>query len=189
MFTNGFKETADREVVVEDTSAEAFKVMLRYMYCERLVLPEGQDFQLIHHVLKLADYYQLFRLIDSCERHLIATIGLENVEIIARLANDYRMSDLISVVKAFLDTNFNHFLSSRDQSSLNSLNTSTDNLFFEIMTKNFRKTKLFFEPMTKTRTYCAGAKNSYGYQESSHYYYTPDAGQYSTFSFDKLHES
>ncbi|XP_054154123.1 speckle-type POZ protein-like [Oppia nitens] len=61
---------SNNKVVINDTTPEAFKVMLIFIYTERLVLSDGKDLNHIRDVLKLADRYQLKRLAANVGQHL-----------------------------------------------------------------------------------------------------------------------
>src|ERR1700712_1435804 len=53
MFSGDYKESKDKEVVIKDTTFEAFKTMIQFLYCDQLVLKDNNDFELIQEVCKL----------------------------------------------------------------------------------------------------------------------------------------
>src|SRR5882757_5509116 len=57
MFSGNFKESKDKEIPIDDTTVDAFKTMLLYLYSEKLVFSNGEDMELIGDVLKVADKY------------------------------------------------------------------------------------------------------------------------------------
>ncbi|XP_054154443.1 BTB and MATH domain-containing protein 42-like [Oppia nitens] len=162
MFSENFREYREQEIVLEDTTGDAFRVMITYLYSERLVLmPDPEDMDLIQQVLRLADKYQLLRLMDACGRHLRSRITRANVEQIARFGYEYGLADeLIPEVKRFLNENFGYFMSGTatvGQSSLNRLNDIMRNDLLELVVNNWRKTRDYLRNRIPDNTGLVGA--------------------------------
>ena len=58
MFSENFKESKDKTVVIEETSFEAFKTLILFLYSDRLVFKDDNDFNLIKEVCELSDRYE-----------------------------------------------------------------------------------------------------------------------------------
>ena len=144
MFSDKFKESKDKEVVIEDTTFEAFKAFIWFLYSEELVIKDCKDLNLIEEVVKLSDRYEANRLMERLITLLTQNeLTFNNFEQISRIAFRYKIYELITKVKAFIDKNFNKFVS-KNQKELKLLYESTDGLLLEVMANNYRemKTKL-----------------------------------------------
>ena len=62
MFSDDFKEANDKEVVIEETTFDAFRALIWFLYSDQLLLEDNSDFELIQEVLKLSDRYEASRL-------------------------------------------------------------------------------------------------------------------------------
>ncbi|CAG2162119.1 unnamed protein product [Oppiella nova] len=138
-----FRESTAKEVVIEDTTYKAFKIMLKFLYTELLAFNDDNDIGLIGDVLTLADRYQLDRLFENCEQHLMSMLTMDNMKVVSKMVSPkmvfgYRLIKLKAYMEEFFDKNYTEILA-KDQKVLNKINTSTDNLLFEVMAKNFRK--------------------------------------------------
>ena len=111
MFSHNFREFNDKEVEIKDTTYEAFKTFIRFLYCDELVFKDDNDLQLIEDVCKLSDKYQTSRLKAKIGKHLKKIEStLENIESFARIAFRYQIQDLIATVMAFIDKNISEFV-------------------------------------------------------------------------------
>ena len=52
MFSDKYKESKDREIVIEDTTFQAFKTFLWFVYSDELVIKDINDLNLIEEVVK-----------------------------------------------------------------------------------------------------------------------------------------
>ena len=69
MFSGKYKESKDNEVVIEDTTYEAFKSFIRFLYCDYLALKRN-DFKTIRELYRLSDRYDVSRLEYRITDHL-----------------------------------------------------------------------------------------------------------------------
>ncbi|XP_054154664.1 BTB/POZ domain-containing protein 9-like [Oppia nitens] len=113
-----------KPIEIRDTTPEAFNVMIRFIYTERLMFNnDTNDLDHIRDVLILADRYRMKRMGSIVVRHLISMLSMDNIQPIGRLAFDYQLPDLIRVLKIFIDRNYRQ-LRQKPQSELNSINNS-----------------------------------------------------------------
>ncbi|XP_054154751.1 speckle-type POZ protein-like [Oppia nitens] len=131
MFSGKWVESGGKPIEIRDTTPEAFKVMLGFIYTERLILNNDKDIDHIRDVLKLADRYQLKRLIQSLGQPLIPLLSMDKLEVLGQLAFTYQLDDLIAKLKIFIDENFQQLIQ-KPESELNSINTAVNNLLFTL---------------------------------------------------------
>ncbi|CAG2106542.1 unnamed protein product [Medioppia subpectinata] len=94
MFSGEYTESAAKEIPIKDTTADAFKTMIGFMYLRELILTDDSDLQLIGDVLQCADRYRVIRLVDAIGKHLEPMVTIETMETIADMAHTYRMRAL-----------------------------------------------------------------------------------------------
>jgi len=134
-----FKEANAEEVVIKDTTYEAFKTLIWFLYTEKLDLKDNNDFQLMEEVYKLSDRYEAPRLRTAIVDHLRdIELTLDNYELMIKIVFTYKMEELMPKTKAFLKNSFNHFVD-KDINALKELNDRTDGQLLEVMTNNYRK--------------------------------------------------
>ena len=154
MFSGDFRESKDKEIVIEDTTYEAFKTFIQFLYCDHLVLKDVNDFKLIRELYRLSDRYDVSRLeyritdrkledwgfitsISSyCPYQYVADeefqIKWPTIKSIARIAFELKITKLEENVMKFIDHNFDHFLK-KDNKELNDLHNLTDGRIIELM--------------------------------------------------------
>ena len=69
MFSGDFKESKDKEIVIEDTTYEAFKTFIEFLYCADFVLTRN-DYKLIRELYRLSDRYDVSRFERSITHQL-----------------------------------------------------------------------------------------------------------------------
>ncbi|CAG2112349.1 unnamed protein product, partial [Medioppia subpectinata] len=79
MFSGSFAETDKKEIEIKDTTYEAFKAIVWYLYSRKLSFndKEDMDCDLVYDVSKLADAYDmdyLTQLINTTDGHLLAKL-------------------------------------------------------------------------------------------------------------------
>ena len=139
MFSGDFKESKDNKVVIEDTTYKAFKIFIRFLYCDDLVLKdedidgnneydvydenEDKDYDMFSQLWKLCDRYDVSRLMDKmteklyekCESLLnpsISSFGqawAENQSIL-KFAFEFKIEKLMDKVMEFIEKRFDFFL-------------------------------------------------------------------------------
>ena len=137
MFSGEFRETKDNEIEVKDTNFEAFKTMIRFLYCDRLVFDDKNDYSIAIEVFKLGHKYELKRLMDCIEQELIRMITNENIEHMIEFysfANFYNLQNLIKALNTFIEKNIKHFMRKTIE-EMKRFNTLTDNYLMELIIK------------------------------------------------------
>ena len=70
MFYKNCDSIEDKDVVIEDTTFDAFITLLIYYHIEVLVLKDKTDIKLIDEVYRLALRFEAFRLLKDLMKHL-----------------------------------------------------------------------------------------------------------------------
>ena len=155
MFSGNFKESKDEEIVIEDTTYDAFKTFIRFLYCDYLILDMDIEYLMIEELYRLSDRYDVSRLGDKITVELTDRVQLNwpesvsdeefqkkwlPIKSIIRIAFDLKISRLIENVMTFIDMNLDHFLK-RYNKELSELNDLTDGRLFHLMANKFRKEK------------------------------------------------
>ena len=150
MFSGDFKESKDKEIVIEDTTYEAFKTFIRFLYCEDLVLKDDNDFEMFGELCKLCDRYDVSRLMDrithklyeKCLKLFESKEDFKDVwpkmQSISKIAFELKIEKLMDKVMEFIEQNFDHFID-EDNEVLIQLNDSTDGRLFTLMAEKLRK--------------------------------------------------
>ena len=155
MFSGEFKESKDKEVVIEDTTYEAFKTFIRFLYNEDLVLKEDNDFELIRELYRLSDRYDVSRFEHKITEELMKGKSRlfkwskcvsdddfqkdwQKMHSIAKIGFELKITKLEDNVMAFIDKNFDHFLK-KDNKELSELNDLTDGRLFHLMANKFKR--------------------------------------------------
>jgi len=138
MFLGDFKEAEDEEVVIEETTFEAFKTFILYLLCNHLVLKDGQNFEFIEELCKLSDRYESPRLLSEICEHL-KTIGIntKNMSSVSRIAVKFNIKELLTFVETFIGKNLHKIISGKDE-ELYELNDSTDNRLLKVLANKYR---------------------------------------------------
>ena len=150
MFSGNFKETKDEEIVIEDTTYEAFKTLIEFLYFDDLFLKDDNDFELIEELYKLSDRYDVSRMKNRITDKLCKKIDILldsyqyikevwlNFQPILKIAFDYKIEKLMNKVMEFIYYKL-EFLSTLDNEELFQLNDLTDGRFFTLLADNCRK--------------------------------------------------
>ena len=188
MFSEDFEESKDKEVVVEDTTYEAFDTFIGFLYCDHLFFDVDND-HLIGELYRLSDRYDVSRLADSIIDELTDRNQLNGpkcvtdeefnkkwpkIRSIAILAFKSQNSRLMENVMTFVDTNFDHFLK-KDNKELSELNVLTDDRLFNLMANQCRKANEDKKLLSVTAYPCNGlpAKQSAKAHQSSRKHFYP----------------
>ena len=141
MFGGDFKESKDKEVLIEDTTYEAFRTFLQFLYCERLVLKDGNDFKMIEKICQLSDRYDVKKLLEKVDDHLmkIPLNCSDSVTFnwITKLAFDYKIPGIMAKVLVFIEENIKDFVK-KDDKELHDLDVMTHNHFLGVLAKSYR---------------------------------------------------
>ena len=126
MFSGHFREAKDKEVVIEDTTYEAFKAFIQFLYCDHLVLIDN-DLKLFRELYRLSDRYDVSLFQHKITDELIkANSHLFNgskcvsdesfqkdwkkMQSIGRIGFEFKIQSLESNALAFIGRNLDHFL-------------------------------------------------------------------------------
>ena len=151
MFSEEFKESKDKEIVIEDTTYEAFNTFIRFLYCDDLVLKDDNDFELIRELYRLCDRYDVFRLFVRLtdklyERSQTLSESREDFEevwpkmqCILKIAFEYKIEKLMDKVMEFIGKKLHYFLDEEENKVLIKLNDSTDGRIFTLIWDTFTK--------------------------------------------------
>ena len=144
MFSGEFKESKDKEVVIEDTTYEAFKTFIRFVYCDQLVLKEDNDIELIAELWKLSDRYDIYRLESRLTDILYEKCKVlgeyrkypfhkvwPKMQSILKIAFQYKIEKLMNNVMEYIDK-YLFVISTEDSEVLIELNDSTDGRLFSL---------------------------------------------------------
>ena len=152
MFSGNFKESKDKEIVIEDTTYEAFNAFIGFLNNDNLVLDIDNEFELIQELYRLSDRYEVsyleHRITDELtNRNLLncpKCLSEEDfqkkwltIRQIARIAFESRITRLIENVLTFIEINFDNFLK-KNNIELSELNDLTDRRLFHLMINKFR---------------------------------------------------
>ena len=140
MFSDNFKESKDKTVVIEETSFEAFKTLIHFLYSDRLVLEDGKDLYLIKEVCVLSDRYDSPRLLEKVGQHLMEIpLNWNNFNAISNIAFIHKINELMPKMMRFIENNFNEFvIKEKNIKQLIELNDSTHNKLLELLANNYR---------------------------------------------------
>ena len=142
MFSGHFRECEVKEVVIEDTTYEAFKTFVQFLYCERLVLKDCNDFKLIEEVCQLSDRYDVNRILEKVDEHLMAmTLSWSDsvtFKWISKIAFDHNLPNVKSKVLTHIDQHFNDFIWGNHK-NLVELDVFTHNHLVEVFAQNYCK--------------------------------------------------
>ena len=139
MFSENFKDY--KELVIGDTTFDAFKTLLQFIYTDQLVLKNNINLKVIEEVLKLSDTYQTIRLTDKMVEPLKTiplTVG--NIDLFSRIAVRYQMKELIERVDTFIEQRLDNIIK-EDNNSLIAFNDSTHNQLLKVLAENHRKVR------------------------------------------------
>ena len=78
MFSHNFRESKEKTVVIEETSFEAFKTFIRFLYSDQLVLKDKNNLILIKGICELSDRYDSRRLLEKVGEHMKMQLNLNN---------------------------------------------------------------------------------------------------------------
>ena len=126
MFSGEFKGSIVRVIVIEDTTYEAFKTFIRFLYFDDLDL-KINDFKMIGELYRLSNRYDVprleYRITDLLYSNYFfqfywsARVTDENFQrkwptlrLIARIVFEFKITKLEKNVMTFIGDNFDHFL-------------------------------------------------------------------------------
>ncbi|XP_075719612.1 BTB/POZ domain-containing protein 9 isoform X1 [Rhinoderma darwinii] len=112
MLYGGMRESRPEvEITLQDTSAEAFAMLMKYMYTGRASLREERE-EVLLDFLSLSHKYGFPELEDSTSEYLCTILKIHNVCMIYDVASLYSLSKLCTTCCTFMDRNAQDVLSS-----------------------------------------------------------------------------
>ena len=139
MFSGNFSESKESEetklpeIPIKDTTIDAFKTMVRFIYTEQLVFKDEKDFEHICEVYILSDRYEVLRLRQKVGQHFDSTINVKDLTSISRVVFAFSNEQLISKVMTFIGENINGLIQ-RDMNELKNLNDATNDKLLDVLT-------------------------------------------------------
>lgn len=91
MFSHDVKETQENCLVLDDTSPEALRQFIKFLYTDNF---DDVTYKTVSQLLPLAEKYNVKRLVVICCKHLLKLVNIENVSEIAVLGHVYN-ADLL----------------------------------------------------------------------------------------------
>ena len=141
LFNNGIKCYGNPfdSVVIKKASFNAIKTFFGFVYFEKLILKDMEDFKVIREVCYL--FISKFRcqsFFDCVENHLKHRITFENLETISGIAFEFKIKGLIKSINEFIEQNFTEILAKSDE-QLCKMDDSTHHSLLLIISKKYRK--------------------------------------------------
>jgi hypothetical protein len=105
MFSTEFKESKEKEIIINETNVDAFKIFLKTIYFDEFDSKEIKDYLVAIEVFKLAHRYEIHMLSNIVEEILIEMVSLENAIILIDFALVYDLNNLIKFLELFIKDN------------------------------------------------------------------------------------
>jgi hypothetical protein len=107
MLFGDFKEKNDKEIELKETPLDAFKLFLKYLYCQGFDLAQdiSNDHLLAIKMIELSHRFQINRLTLVIEKILIKMISNENLTMICEVCILYDLNQLLNAMKQFVVKN------------------------------------------------------------------------------------
>lgn len=114
----GMRESQpEAEIPLQDTTAEAFTMLLKYIYTGRATLTDEKE-EVLLDFLSLAHKYGFPELEDSTSEYLCTILNIQNVCMTFDVASLYSLPKLTCMCCMFMDRNAQEVLSSEGFLSL-----------------------------------------------------------------------
>ena len=138
MFKDGFKESSEKEISVEGTTYDAFKIFIRFIYTDEVMFDDNKDSQLVSNVCQLADKYQVLRFFDKLAEYYKNRVTSDNMEWLYEIAKLYKITELVTCLNSWIAFNFEKWYRN-DWSQLSRINNTSDGQIIKQFAKNFEK--------------------------------------------------
>lgn len=140
MFADNWREPEPKEIAITHTTVDAFKVMLRFLYTEQLVLTNERNVSLALIVYSLANKYRLKRLMTRLDQHFDRNLINEvNFGHIYSFANRNKFENLAKIVQKFVANNPMLWIC-KSVNDLNALNAQTNDTLIQVLVGLYRNT-------------------------------------------------
>lgn len=125
----GMRESQpEAEIPLQDTTAEAFGMLLKYIYTGRATLRDEKE-EVLLDFLSLAHKYGFPELEDSTSEYLCTILNIQNVCMTFDVASLYSLPKLTCMCCMFMDRNAQEVLSSEGFLSLSKVNLFPPGMF------------------------------------------------------------
>lgn len=101
MLNSGMMETQEGIIEITDIDHNVLEELIRYLYCDEI--PEINEMAL--DLMMAGDKYQIKDLVDSCAKHLMTHLTLENFSDVLITADLLNMKELKDVTIKFINDN------------------------------------------------------------------------------------
>lgn len=101
------EDITDKGIDLDIESVDAFKVLLKYFYSEKFQMDNETDYTMAFEVFKLAQRFEIQRLMAIIEQYLAQMINFDNYIEIYKFAESHQMQELIKSWMSFVFANSN----------------------------------------------------------------------------------
>ena len=105
MFSGNFSDSNSPEIVIKDTTFDALKTLIRFVYTDELVFKDQNDWPHISDVYQLSDRYELLRLqqrvVDYIKSRILVKY-INDIIPITRIAFAHNIEELIPKLMALM---------------------------------------------------------------------------------------
>lgn len=98
----GMKESSETDIEIKVSSLQAFKYLLKYLYCGHIQLKSFKE-ETILEIFSLSHEYGFVELENAISDFLKNTLSIRNVCVIYDTANLFQLSQLAEVCRTFID--------------------------------------------------------------------------------------
>jgi hypothetical protein len=105
MFSTELKESKEKEITINETNVDAFKIFLKTIYFDEFDSKEIKDYLVAIEVFKLAHSYEIHMLSNIVEELIIEIVSFENALILIDFALVYDLNNLIKFLELFMKDN------------------------------------------------------------------------------------
>lgn len=106
MFSDGFRESREKEIIIPDRSHLVFSAMMEYLYTGRVpslrVDAACSSFEILIELLECADQYMLDHLKQTCEALLEGAVDQDTVHDLLLLAERSNACQLGAICRHFI---------------------------------------------------------------------------------------
>lgn len=99
------EEIEGKEIELNDTSIESFKLFLKFIYLDEFDSNDIKDHTMAIDIFKLSDQFKIKHLSDIIEEELIKMLNFDNFALIIGFAMYYNLNKLLDSFKDFVNKN------------------------------------------------------------------------------------
>ncbi|XP_054162462.1 uncharacterized protein LOC128960412 [Oppia nitens] len=132
MFSVEFTESTESVIDIKDIKYNTFKALLKYIYCNRIILENDCNCHQVMDLYICADIYHIKSLMETLEKMLIQMINFETIEEIYEFAKQYSVETMFAKLNSFLNNNLDYYMT-KTISELKRLATLSDGYLMELL--------------------------------------------------------